>query len=71
MDEYLEFYIEKTKDGYIARSFGACIMTEAATIPELKAEIAEALCCHFDEGCKPVKIKLRYVDVTKEETING
>jgi len=69
MDAF-EFFIEKTEEGrYIARSWGACMMTSADTIEELRQHIKEAVCCHFDEGCEPAKVRLRFVEVVREECV--
>ena len=48
--EGFEFIVEKTEaGGYVARSFGACIITEAEDIEELRIQIRDAVCCHFDD----------------------
>ena len=71
LDQQFEFIVERAPDGtYVARSFGACIVTEAATVEELKREICDAVCCHFDEGCTPTAVKLRFVEVVREEVVN-
>ena len=70
-DPQFEFMVEKLADGtYLARSFGACIVTEAQTVEELRQQICEAVCCHFDEGCAPGKVLLRFVEVVGEETVD-
>ena len=70
-DPRFEFMVEKQKDGtYLARSFGACIITEAATIEELREQICDAVCCHFDEGCAPGSVLLRFVEVVSEEIVD-
>ncbi len=44
------FLIEESSDGgFTAEGLGYSIFTEADTIPELKANIKEAIHCHFDE----------------------
>lgn len=66
----LEFYVEELPTGgFVARSYGACMMTSADTLEELQAHIREALCCHFDEGCQPQEVRLRFIQVTREETV--
>lgn len=71
-EQRFEFIVERLADGgYLARSFGACIVTEAATVEELKQEICDAVCCHFDSGCTPGAVVLRFIEVTREETIEG
>ena len=70
-DTKFEFMVEKLKDGtYLARSFGACVVTEAQTIEELRQRICDAVCCHFDEGCAPESVVLRFVEVVAEETVH-
>lgn len=70
-DPIFEFMVEKLEDGtYLARSFGACIVTEAKTVDDLRAQICDAVCCHFDEGCAPGKVLLRFVEVVREETVD-
>ena len=70
-DPKFEFMVEKLPDGtYLARSFGACIVTEAQSVEELRRQICEAVCCHFDEGCAPGKVLLRFVEVVSEETVD-
>ena len=69
-EQKFEFMVEKQADGtYLARSFGACIVTEAATVAELRQQICEAVCCHFDERCAPGSVLLRFVEVVGEETV--
>ena len=69
-DEHFEFIVQKLPDGsYIAQAVGACIVTEADDLETLKREICDAVCCHFDDGCKPGRVKLRFVEVVREETL--
>ena len=71
-EQRFEFIVEQLKDGtYLARSFGACIVTEADTMEDLKKQAYEAVCCHFDEGCSPGSVVLRLVKVIKEEIVEG
>jgi len=69
-DETFEFIVQRTSGGgYVAQSLGACIMTEADDLDSLRKEICDAVCCHFDEGCKPGRVKLRFVEVVGEEVL--
>jgi hypothetical protein len=69
-DEAFEFIVERLPDGgYIARAVGACIVTEADDLESLKREICDAVCCHFDDACKPGRVKLRFVEVVREELL--
>jgi hypothetical protein len=65
-----EFMVERNSDGtYSAQSLAACIVTEAETLDELRREIRDAVCCHFDDGCRPSRVRLRFVEVVREETL--
>ncbi len=66
----IEFLVEQLPGGsYVARSIGACVTTEADTLDELRAAVREAVCCHFDEGCKPAAVRLRFFTVVREEMV--
>lgn len=71
MDEdTFEFIVQKRAEGgFVAQAMGACIVTEADDIETLRKEICDAVCCHFEEGCKPVRVKLRFVEVVREELL--
>ncbi|MDY0062443.1 MAG: 2-oxoisovalerate dehydrogenase [Myxococcota bacterium] len=69
-DAPLEFIVEQTlTGGYQAQSLGACIFTEAPDLASLRAAICEAVCCHFDEGCQPQAVRLRFVTTLREELL--
>ena len=57
----LIFIVEESDGGYIARAVDQCICTEADDLETLKARVREAVCCHFDEGCEPDCVRLRFV----------
>lgn len=62
------FMIEDSAEGgYEARAVGDSIFTEADTIEELKANIKDAVSCHFDKDKMPSVIRLHYV---KEELMS-
>ena len=68
----IEFLVEELPEGgFLARSLGACIVTEAANLEELRVGVREALCCHFDEGCVPRGARLRFVQVLREEVLGA
>jgi hypothetical protein len=70
-DDFLEFIVQELPEGgYIAQSMGACIFTEADDLESLKREILDAVCCHFDDSCKPGRVKLRFVQVVREELLD-
>jgi predicted RNase H-like HicB family nuclease len=60
-----EIVFEITKDdpdgGFIASALGHSIVTEADTWEELRANLREAVLCHFDEGKAPGVIRLHRV----------
>ena len=53
--------------GYCARALGHAIFTEAETWEELRANVPEAVCLHFEDGAvHPRLVQLHYV---KDELI--
>ena len=52
---------DDTDGGFIARALGHSIITEADTWEELRANVREAVLCHFDEGNAPAVIRLHRV----------
>ena len=66
MDKEIIFMIEESPEGgYTAKALGHSIFTEAESFDELKANIKDAIGCHFDEE-SPKVIRLHFV---KEEVI--
>ena len=61
MKEIIFLVEEAIEGGYIAKALGESIFTEADTLVELKANIKEAVECHFDEGNAPRLIRLHIV----------
>lgn len=57
---------EAVEGGYNAKALGEAIFTQAETLEELKANLREAVECHFDEGKAPKLIRLHIV---KDELI--
>ncbi len=56
------FVIEDAAEGgFTARALGESIFTEADTMDELRANIREAVECHFHDGLGPKLIRLHYV----------
>ena len=61
MDEII-FVVEESPDGgYFARALNFSIFTDAATIPELKENIKDAVKCHFESNQEPKIINLHFV----------
>ncbi len=52
---------DDTDGGFIARALGHSIVTEADTWEQLRANVREAVLCHFDEGKAPAVIRLHRV----------
>ena len=69
MHEEIVFSVEESEEGgYIAEALGADIVTEADTLDELRANVREAVICHFgDEETRPRIIRLHFL---KLETIS-
>ncbi len=66
MNEIFFLVEEALEGGYTAKAIGESIFTEADTMDELKANIREAVHCHFDDDKLPKIIRLHLV---KEEVI--
>ncbi len=61
MSEIFFLIEEAIEGGWTARSTGVNIVTEADTLDELRANIREAVECHFDEGHAPKLIRLHII----------
>jgi hypothetical protein len=57
---------ESPEGGYEARALGFSIFTQADSLEKLKVAIRDAVSCHFDDGEKPLIIRLHIV---KDEVI--
>ncbi len=68
MSEIIFLVEEAPEGGYTARALGESIFTEAQTLDELRANIREAVDCHFEDGQRPHVIRLHYV---REEVIQA
>ena len=54
------FLVEEAPEGgYTARAPGQSIFTEAATLDDLRANIREAVQCHFEDGKAPETVLLQ------------
>jgi len=56
-----EVHEDDAEGGFVARALGQSIVTQAETWEELRANIREAVVCHFDEGQAPRVIRLHRV----------
>jgi hypothetical protein len=56
------FVVEDAPEGgYIARAVGESIFTEADDMAQLRANLRDAVRCHFDDGKGPQVIRLHFV----------
>jgi hypothetical protein len=61
MSEIIFLVEEADEGGFTARAVGESIFTEADTLDALRANVREAVECHFDEGKAPKLIRLHIV----------
>lgn len=62
MTNEIIFLVEESEvGGYIARSLGHSIYTEADTFEELKHVVADAIRCHFEESDTPRIVRFHIV----------
>ena len=62
MDKELIFMVEEAPEGgYTAHALGYSIFTEAETVEQLRAEVLDAIRCHFDEAGRPRMARLHFV----------
>jgi hypothetical protein len=61
MKEVIFMVEEAPEGGYTAHALGASIFTEADNLADLRANIKDAVSCHFDEGQEPKVIRLHFV----------
>jgi len=58
LDSEIVFIFEESPEGgFEARALGHSVFTQAETFEELKAEIQDAVRCHFDRDIKSVVIR--------------
>ena len=61
------FLVEEAPEGgYTARALGYSIFTEGDSFDELRDMARDAVQCHFDDGERPLMIRLHFV---KDEVI--
>lgn len=61
MTEIMFLVEEAPEGGYTARALGQDVFTEADTIDKLRANVREAVECHFEDIQKPSLIRLHWV----------
>jgi hypothetical protein len=59
MGEILFEVRESPEGGYEANALGASIYTQADSLHEVKANILEAVECHFDENERPACVRIQ------------
>jgi hypothetical protein len=52
---------EAPEGGYSARALGVSIFTEADTLDDLRAQVRDAVRCHFIEDETPTVVRLHFV----------
>ncbi len=67
MNTEIIFTVEEAPEGgYIARAAGEAIFVEADSVSDLRAQVRDAVSCHFDAKLAPKLIRLHFV---REEVI--
>ncbi len=52
---------ESPEGGYVANALGASIYTQGDSISEVRANIVEAIECHFDEPDRPSWVRILFL----------
>ncbi len=66
MTELIFIVEEAPEGGFVARSLGPSIFTEADSLAELPEKVREVVRCHFEEGAAPKVVRLHHA---REEVI--
>lgn len=67
----IHFIVEEAPDGgFIARAKGADIYTEGDDLARLRAQVSDAVHCHFPEGAEPPLIRLHMTRAEDDDTGN-
>ncbi|MCA1624033.1 MAG: 2-oxoisovalerate dehydrogenase [Acidobacteria bacterium] len=61
MNEIIFLVEEDIEGGYNAKALGESIFTQGETVEELRANIRDAVGCHYDQASKPKMIRLHFV----------
>lgn len=61
MSEIIFVVEEAPEGGFVARSLGEAIFTEADDLNQLQTNIRDAVRCHFEEDRAPRVIRLHFV----------
>ena len=60
MNEIIFLVEQAVEGGFTARALGASIYSEADTLEELREQVRDAVCCHFEENSRPRIIRLHF-----------
>ena len=52
---------ESAEGGFEARALGSAIFTEGDNLEEIRANVQDAVRCHFDPGTAPRSIRLIFI----------
>jgi predicted RNase H-like HicB family nuclease len=61
MSEIVFLLEDDSEGGYVARALGHAIITDGATLDEVRVNVRDAVRCHFEEADRPAVIRLHYV----------
>lgn len=61
MSEVTFLVHDSPEGGFEARALGQTIFTEADTLDELRANVRDAVACHFEDDQRPAMIRLHFV----------
>lgn len=61
MNELIFLVEEAAEGGFTARALGESIFTEADDLPDLRAQIRDAVQCHFEAEQQPRVVRLHFV----------
>lgn len=61
MNEIIFLVEEDIEGGFNARALGESIFTQGDSIEELRANIRDAVDCHYESASKPKMIRLHFV----------
>lgn len=61
MNEIIFLVEEDIEGGYNAKALGESIFTQGETVEEVRANIRDAVDCHYDPASKPKMIRLHFV----------
>lgn len=68
MSEIIFVVEEAPEGGFTARALGHSVFTEANDLGTLRANVREAVDCHFDDESRPRIIRLHFV---REEVLRA